>query len=169
MYVVEKLMQAGANAVKLEGVIGNEDTIKHIVDSGVPVMGHIGMTPQSIYQLGGFCVQGKNELAAKELIKQGESLEQAGCFAVVLECIPSQVAKKITAKLTIPTIGIGAGPDVSGQVLVLQDMLGVFDDFKPKFVKTYLHGHELIKTALDEYDKDVKSQQFPSQEHCYND
>jgi len=167
MYAVEKIMQAGANVVKLEGVDGNESVINHIVHSGVPVMGHIGMRPQSIHQLGGFCVQGKDQASAETLIDQALRLEKAGCFAIVLECIPNKVAKNITEKLTIPTIGIGAGPDVSGQVLVLHDLLGMYDTFKAKFVKSYINGYSLIQNALNEYNKEVKQRQFPSQQHCY--
>jgi 3-methyl-2-oxobutanoate hydroxymethyltransferase len=167
MHAVEKIMQAGANAVKLEGADGNESVINHIVHSGVPVMGHIGMTPQSIHQLGGFCVQGKDRAGAETLIDQALRLEKAGCFAIVLECIPNKVAKTITDQLTIPTIGIGAGPNVSGQVLVLHDLLGIYDTFKAKFVKSYINGHSLIQNALNEYNREVKLRQFPSQQHCY--
>ncbi|KPJ67213.1 MAG: 3-methyl-2-oxobutanoate hydroxymethyltransferase [Coxiella sp. DG_40] len=167
MHAVEKIMQAGANAVKLEGANGTESVINHVVYSGVPVMGHIGMTPQSIHQLGGFCVQGKDQASAETLIGQALRLEKAGCFAIVLECIPNAVAKNITDKLTIPTIGIGAGPNVSGQVLVLHDLLGMYDTFKAKFVKSYINGHALIQNALNEYNKEVKQLQFPSQQHSY--
>ena len=167
MEAVEQIMRAGANAVKLEGVSGNEALIKYVVESGIPVMGHIGLTLQSIHQIGGFKIQGKTDAAADALLEQAKSLEQAGCFAVVLECMPNAVAQKITENLSIPTIGIGAGPDVSGQVLVLHDLLGMYDDIKPKFVKTYLNGCELIKNALNEYNDEVKSITFPEDKHCY--
>lgn len=164
---VQKIMQAGAHAIKLEGVIGNEDLIKHIVASGVPVMGHIGLTPQSIYQLGGFKVQGKTAQAEKILLQQAKALEDAGCFSVVLECMPTALAKSITEKISIPTIGIGAGPYTSGQILVLHDLLGFNKDFKPKFVKKYLDGAALMQDALNKYSAEVKAQQFPDQENAY--
>ena len=119
---IEKIMQAGAQAVKLEGAIGNEELIKHTVASGVPVMGHIGMTPQSVHQLGGFRVQGKSNETAEKIFQQALALEDSGCFSLVLECVPSELAHKITQRLHIPTIGIGAGAGVDGQVLVLQDL-----------------------------------------------
>lgn len=164
---VQKIMHAGAHAIKLEGVIGNEDLIKHIVASGVPVMGHIGLTPQSIYQLGGFKVQGKTAQAEKILLQQAQALEDAGCFSVVLECMPTALAKNITEKISIPTIGIGAGPYTSGQILVLHDLLGFNKDFKPKFVKKYFDGAALMQDALNKYSAEVKTQQFPDQENVY--
>lgn len=167
MQAVEKIMQAGAHAVKLEGAIGNEELVKHIVNSGVPVMGHIGMTPQSVNQLGGFRVQGKTELAAKKIVEQALVLQEAGCFAIVLEGMPAEEAKNVTKQLVIPTIGIGAGADVSGQVLVLHDLLGLYGDFKPKFVKTFLEGANLINEALNKYSVEVKEGVFPAKEHCY--
>ena len=167
MDAVQKIMQAGAHAVKLEGVFGNENLITHIVNSGVPVMGHIGLTPQSINQLGGFRVQGKTIEAEKSLLEQAQALEDAGCFAVVLECVPTELAKNITEKISIPTIGIGAGPHTSGQILVLQDLLGFNEDFKPKFVKKFLDGAPLIKNALNKYAAEVKEQKFPDQENSY--
>lgn len=170
MDAIARVMQAGANAVKLEGIVGNEQLIQYVVASGIPVMGHIGLTPQSIHQLGGYQFQGKTKNNAKELIEQAIALEQVGCFAIVLECIPSKLASEITNKLSIPTIGIGAGSDVSGQVLVLHDMLGMYgeDGFKPKFVKTYLDGASLIKQAMNEYILEVKKSKFPAVEHCYD-
>lgn len=168
MNAVEKFMRAGAHAVKLEGLFGNEDIIKHLINSGVPVMGHLGFTPQSIHRIGGCCVQGKDQQASQQMVEHALSLEDLGCFAIVLECIPANLAKIITDKLIIPTIGIGAGPHVSGQVLVLQDLLGMNNIFKPKFLKTYLDGYSLIKNALNEYDEEVKAEQFPSVEHCYD-
>ena len=167
MDAVQKIMQAGAHAIKLEGAVGNEDLIKHIVASGIPVMGHIGLTPQSINQLGGFKVQGKTPEAEKSLLQQAQSLENAGCFSVVLECVPTELAKNITEKISIPTIGIGGGSHTSGQILVLQDLLGFNDDFKPKFVKRFLDGSILIKNALNTYSAEVKEQKFPDQENAY--
>lgn len=130
-----KLMQAGANAIKLEGVEGNEEYINHLVHSGVPVMGHIGLTPQFVNTLGGYRVQGKTKESANILLDQAKRLEKAGCFSIVLECVPTDVAERITKELTIATIGIGAGNKTDGQVLVLQDLLGLNMDFLPKFVK----------------------------------
>lgn len=167
MKSVEKLIQAGAHAIKLEGIEGHEDIIRHIVNSGIPVMGHIGLTPQAVHQLGGFQVQGKTEQAAGILLKQAKSLEEVGCFAIVLECIPSALAQNITEQVNIPTIGIGAGPYVDGQVLVLQDLLGMDNQFKPKFLKTYLDGNALIKQALNKFSQEVKTIEFPGPEHCY--
>lgn len=167
MEAVEKVMKAGAHAIKLEGVFGNEELIHHIVQSGVPVMGHIGLTPQSIHQLGGFKVQGRKKDAAELLKEQAVTLEQAGSFAVVLECVPTALAENITQKLHIPTIGIGAGPHTDGQVLVLQDLLGLNKGFKPKFLRQYLNGFELIQNALNEFNDTVKSGDFPNIEESY--
>ena len=170
MNAVEKIMRAGAQAIKLEGAEGNLELIQHLVHSGVPVMGHLGLTLQSIHTMGGFKIQGKNPQAAEKIKLQAKQLEDAGCFAVLLECMPAAVAKTITDSLNVPTIGIGAGPFTSGQILVLQDMLGMNENFKPKFLKNYLNGTELIQTALNNYDQDVKSSHFPNiEEHCYAD
>lgn len=167
MDAVHNLIQAGAQAVKLEGTAGNLDTITHIVDSGVPVMGHIGLTPQQIHQLGGHRVQGKNSEQAQALIHQAKQLEQAGCFSIVLECIPATLAKRITDSLKIATIGIGAGPHTDGQVLVLTDLLGLDAHFNPKFLRKYLSGSQLVTQALDNYASDVTAKAFPSEAHCY--
>lgn len=164
---IEKLMKAGAQAVKIEGAEGHLDLIKHIVESGVPVMGHLGLTPQSIHQLGGPKVQGKAQEAADKILADSLALEKAGCFSLVLECVPNDLAKKITAALKIPTIGIGAGSSTDGQVLVLQDMLGMNKDFKPKFLKKYLNGFDLISEALNSYVTEVKNTEFPSKEQSY--
>jgi 3-methyl-2-oxobutanoate hydroxymethyltransferase len=164
---VDTLIKAGAQAVKIEGAGDNTELIKHVVDSGVPVMGHIGLTPQSIHKFGGFKVQGKDHNGANGLLDAARDLEQAGCFSIVLELVPAAVGKEITENISIPTIGIGAGEDTSGQVLVLQDLLGVDDDFNPKFLRKYLNGFELIKTALNNYDYDVKHKQFPSEKESY--
>lgn len=167
MSCVEKLMQAGAKAVKLEGADGNLELVEHIVKSGVPVIGHLGMTPQSVHQFGGFRVQGKDESLAKKILEQALSLEQAGCFALVLECVPAELTKQITQALRIPTIGIGAGPHADGQVLVFHDLLGFDANFKPKFLKTYLNAESLILKALEQYHKEVKECVFPSAEESY--
>lgn len=168
MHAIDKMMKAGSHAIKLEGADDNTQFIQHIVKSGIPVMGHIGMTPQSVHSLGGFKVQGRTEVRAKAILNQAFCLQEAGCFAVVLECIPYPLAKEITGKLEIPTIGIGAGPYTSGQVLVLHDLLGLQNDLKPKFLKTYLDGFDLFKSSLNQFDEEVKSINFPKiNEHCY--
>jgi 3-methyl-2-oxobutanoate hydroxymethyltransferase len=167
MHAVEALMKAGANSVKLEGARGHLDEVAHVVQSGVPVMGHLGLTPQSVNQLGGFKVQGKGEETAREILEDALALEKAGCFAIVLECIPATLAGEITKAISIPTIGIGSGKDTSGQVLVLQDLLGMDPSFQPKFVRRYLEGYELIKEALNHYNADVKSGTFPVKEESF--
>lgn len=167
MNCVEGLMKAGANAVKIEGVWGHEDIISHIVKSGVPVQGHIGLTPQSIHQLGGYKVQGRGEEQKQDLIKQAKRLQELGCFSIVMECVPTDVAKEITLSLEIPTIGIGAGPYCDGQVLVLQDLLGLNGSFKPKFLKTYLESETLVIEALNKFDNEIKISQFPTQKESY--
>ena len=164
---VELFIKCGADAVKIEGVNSHLDYIKRIVDSGVPVMGHLGLTPQSIHQLGGYKVQAKDKTAADILIKNAKQLEDAGCFSIVLELIPSTLAKEVTEQLHIPTIGIGAGKYTSGQVLVLQDMLGMNIDFNPVFLRKYLNGHDLIKSALNKFDEDVKRKKFPGEKESY--
>ncbi|MCS5711230.1 3-methyl-2-oxobutanoate hydroxymethyltransferase [Candidatus Berkiella aquae] len=167
METVDKMMKAGSHAIKLEGADDNASIITHIVKSGIPVMGHIGLTPQSVHSLGGFKVQGRQQDAADRILEQALTLQDAGCFSLVLECIPYELAKRISAELTIPTIGIGAGPYTDGQVLVLQDMLGL-QTHKPKFLKTFMEGFSLIKTTLDQYDNEVKSSTFPTiNEHSY--
>ena len=168
MAAVEKLLQSGAEAVKLEGVEGNEGLIQHIVHSGIPVMGHIGLTPQHIHQLNGHKVQGKTSLQAEALVRQAKCLESLGCFAIVLECIPASLATRITQETHVPTIGIGAGPDTSGQVLVLHDMLGL-NDFQPKFLKKFLNGKQQMKAAIEAYCDEVSEVDFPYNEHCYSD
>ncbi len=166
MNCVEKLMHAGSHALKLEGATGNIDFIKHVVQSGVPVMGHLGLTPQSVHQLGGFRVQGRGS-AAKKLIEHALELEQAGCFSLVLEAVPAQLAEEITEKLQIPTIGIGAGAHTDGQVLVLQDLLGLNTEFKPKFVRSFLNGGELFINAFNQFDSEVKQLTFPTVNESY--
>jgi 3-methyl-2-oxobutanoate hydroxymethyltransferase len=164
---VGTLMRAGANAVKLEGAAGNLELVRHIVESGVPVMGHLGLTPQSVHRLGGFKVQARDAAAAAELLDDARALEGAGCFALVLEAVPAAVAGEVTAALAIPTIGIGAGPQVDGQVLVLQDLLGVTTAFRPKFVRTWMDGASLIREALAGFHRDVTTRAFPGTEESY--
>ena len=161
------MMGAGANAIKLEGAAGNLDLIRHIVESGVPVMGHLGLTPQSVHQLGGFKVQARDLKSAEKLKEDALKLEQAGCFALVLEAVPADLAAEVTAALGIPTIGIGAGSGVDGQVLVLQDLLGITTSFRPKFVRTWMDGSTLIREALDAYHRDVTSGRFPNGSESY--
>lgn len=167
MDCIEIIMQAGAQAIKIEGADGHLELIKHIVESGVPVMGHLGLTPQSIHQLGGPKVQGKKSEQAHKILEDALALEKAGCFSLVLECVPAVLAKEISQKLEIPTIGIGAGHDTDGQVLVLQDMLGMNSDFSPKFLKKYLNGADLIKGAVNEYVSEVKDVKFPGVANQY--
>ncbi len=167
MDCVETLMKAGAHSVKLEGASGHLEEVAHVVESGVPVMGHLGLTPQSVNQLGGFKVQGKGEETARKILEDAIALEKAGCFAIVLECIPATLATEITKAVSIPTIGIGSGSETSGQVLVLQDILGVDPSFKPKFVRRYLDGYGLIKEALDNFDSDVKEGSFPVKKETF--
>jgi 3-methyl-2-oxobutanoate hydroxymethyltransferase len=155
------LMQAGATAVKLEGVAGHEDIVQHLVGSGIPVMGHLGLTPQSVHQLGGYRLQGRSETDAAKLAADARTLEEQGAFAVVLECVPAALAGEITRSLTIPTIGIGAGAETSGQILVLNDLLGLDPSFRPKFSRRYRDGHGEILAALNDYARDVRDARFP--------
>ena len=161
------LKEGGAEAVKIEGGIEMVDTIKKIVDVGIPVMGHIGLVPQSIHRFGGYLPQGKNQESSKYLLESAQALGDAGCFSMVLEAIPKDLAKKITDSINIPTIGIGAGVHCDGQVLVINDLLGLFDEFKPKFVRRYAHLSENTRNACQEYLRDVKSGKFPSEEESY--
>ncbi|WP_028388231.1 3-methyl-2-oxobutanoate hydroxymethyltransferase [Legionella fairfieldensis] len=165
---VKRLMQSGAQAIKIEGA-DNEtcQSIAYIVASGVPVCGHIGLIPQSVHQLGGYRVQGKNEEQAALLIQQAAHLETAGCFALVLECVPQQLAKKITETLKIPTIGIGAGVHTDGQVLVWHDLLGLQTEFHPRFLKQYAQGKDLILTAINHYAHQVQYAEFPTESHSF--
>jgi 3-methyl-2-oxobutanoate hydroxymethyltransferase len=165
---VQELMSAGAHAVKLEGVWGHADIVRHIVESGVPVMGHLGLTPQSINLLGGMKVQARTDAAVEILVGQARELEEAGCFSLVLECVPSEAARKVTDLLKIPTIGIGAGPNVNGQVLVYQDVLGLNPGFRPKFLRVYANTFGVIQAALNAYDRDVKDGSFPSDSESYD-
>lgn len=158
------LLQAGANAVKLEGVRGHEEVITHLVSGGIPVMGHLGLTPQSVNQLGGYRVQGRTLDAAAKLRTDAQRLEELGAFALVLECIPAELAKTVTEERVIPTIGIGAGPDTAGQVLVLTDLLGFDANFFPRFARRYLDGHAAVLGALNAYAQDVREARFPARE-----
>ena len=163
-----RLMKEGrANAVKLEGGLEVVDQIKAIVDASIPVVAHLGLTPQSVNAFGGFKVQGKSEEAARKLIESAKAVEQAGAFAVVLECVPAKLAKLISEKLTIPTIGIGAGNGCDGQVLVYQDMLGMFSDFVPKFAKQYAKLGDQMKDAFKSYIAEVKDGVFPAEENTF--
>lgn len=157
-----QLMQAGAHAVKLEGARGNLELIRHLVDSGIPVMGHLGLTPQSVNQLGGYKVQGRRSDEGERILNDALDLEKAGCFSIVFECVPKNLATDITRQLHIPSIGIGAGNETDGQVLVWHDLLGFQTNFKPKFVRHYLNGAELVQKAVESYSQDVKKGSFPA-------
>ena len=161
------LQEGGAQTVKLEGGVAVADTVQRMVSSGIPVMGHIGLTPQSVNQLGGYKVQGKTLKAAVRLMEDARALEDAGAFAVVLECVPAALAGLITQRLSIPTIGIGAGRECDGQVQVFHDMLGLLTDFVPKHAKRYASLGETIASAVAEYMSEVKDQSFPEPEHSY--
>ena len=161
------IKEAGCDAVKIEWVPDCVDTVRAIVGAGIAVQGHIGLTPQTAGQLGGFKVQGRDSQKAKELVGQAAALEKAGCFSLVLECIPDQLARFITEELSIPTIGIGAGPYCDGQVLVTPDMLGLFDRFTPKFVKKYVNLWPEISKAVKNYKDDVEAAKFPDQSHSF--
>jgi 3-methyl-2-oxobutanoate hydroxymethyltransferase len=161
------LMRAGAHAVKIEGIDGHEDVVRHLVQSGVSVIGHLGLTPQSVHALGGYKVQGKTAPAAAELVRQAIAVEAAGAFGLVLECVPTEVAREITETLTIPVIGIGAGPHTDGQVLVFHDMLGLNPDFAPKFVRTFADGNKLVTDGLSSFAKAVTEGDFPSKKESY--
>ncbi|MBR1573096.1 MAG: 3-methyl-2-oxobutanoate hydroxymethyltransferase [Lachnospiraceae bacterium] len=163
-----RLMKEGrAHAVKLEGGVEYEETIRAIVNASIPVCAHIGLTPQSINAFGGFKVQGRGEKAAQKLLDDARAVERAGAFAVVLECVPAKLAERVSKELSIPTIGIGAGAGCDGQVMVYQDMLGMFTDFKPKFVKHFANVGEEMTAAFKAYDQEVKAGTFPAEEHIY--
>ena len=164
---VQMLMQAGAHAVKLEGAAGNLEFIQHLVSSGVPVMGHLGLTPQFVNLLGGYKVQGKSEVGKKQILESAKQLQDSGCFSIVLECVPAPLAKEITESLSIPTIGIGAGPATDGQILVLHDLLGLNSGHKAKFVRQYVDGFRIFGDAIENYCRDVESTAYPSPEESY--
>ena len=167
MAAVDALIKAGANAVKLEGVRGHEDVLQHIVESGIPIMGHLGLTPQSVHGFGGFKVQGTTEEAAAGLLDDARTLEELGCFSIVLECVPSALAARITEAVGIPTIGIGAGPNVDGQVLVLHDLAGLQRDVSPRFVRRFLDGFGMIREGVDAFHDEVEAGTFPSEGETY--
>ena len=160
--------EGGAESVKLEGGAEFGDVIRRIVRAGVPVMGHLGLTPQSVHRIGGYVVQGKDAEKAHQIARDARALEAAGCYAVVLECVPAELAQAITAQLRIPTIGIGAGPHCDGQVLVLTDLLGMDDTFTPRFVKRFGEVGEGIRTAVRGYVDEVRSHAFPTAEHSFH-
>ena len=162
-----RFLQAGAQAIKLEGGAAVADRVAAMTSIGIPVMGHLGMTPQSVHRFGGYKVQGKESNHAQALLNDAKALEAAGAFAVVLEAIPAELAKTVTERLTIPTIGIGAGPHCDGQVLVLYDLLGLFDEFVPKFVRPYAHLKADALQALRRYKEDVEQGKFPSDHESY--
>ena len=165
---VEALMHAGANAIKIEGAEGHCELIQHIVQSGVPVMGHLGLTPQSIHQLGGFKVQGKTASAEEALIASANALQDAGAFSLVLECVPTLLAQQITEQLKISTIGIGAGLHTDGQVLVLQDLLGFNQDFKPRFLRHFSPGADWFTQAVNQFHKETCERSFPNEQESYS-
>ncbi|HEX2990431.1 MAG TPA: 3-methyl-2-oxobutanoate hydroxymethyltransferase [Anaerolineales bacterium] len=159
------LQQGGMDAVKLEGGRERVDAVRSITSAGIPVMGHLGLTPQSVNQLGGFRAQGKTALAARRLVEDALILEEAGAFSLVLESVPARLADLISKKISIPTIGIGAGAGCDGQVLVTHDLLGLFDRFTPRFVKKYADFHREMQRAFTDYIEDVETKRFPAQEH----
>lgn len=165
---VRIMKESGAHAIKLEGGSEVQPSIQNIVNAGIPVMGHLGLTPQSIYQFGTYKVRAKEEEEAEKLLKDAKLLEELGCFALVLEKIPAKLSKIVTESIKIPTIGIGAGSGVDGQVLVVNDMLGMTHDFKPKFLRQYLNLQQEISDAVTKYVEDVKSGDFPNESEQYN-
>ncbi len=161
------LKETGAAAVKMEGGVAMAPTIKRVVEAGIPVMGHIGLVPQSVHRFGGYTVQGRTENAQKYLLESAKALAEAGCFSIVLESIPAYLASQITAKIAIPTIGIGAGVGCDGQILVTNDLLGLFPDFRPKFVRRYADLASTMKDAFMKYRDDVRAKRFPGPEESY--
>lgn len=165
---IRMIKETNAQAVKLEGGIEIVNCIKRITSAGIPVMGHLGLTPQSIHQIGSFELQATTKEAQEKILQDAVALEKAGCFAIVLEKIPSEIAKAITSLLKIPVIGIGAGNHCDGQVLVINDLIGLDPTFKPKFVRQYLNAHSLITAAVKQYHEDVKSGGFPNEGESYH-
>lgn len=161
------IKETGANAVKLEGGAAVKEQIKAITDAGIPVMGHIGMTPQSVNAFGGFKVQGKSEIKAAKILQDAYDVQEAGAFSMVLECVPAKLAALISEKLEVPTIGIGGGNGCDGQVLVWQDMLGLFSDYVPKFVKHFANVGDIMVKAFEDYDREVKDGSFPTEAHGF--
>lgn len=164
---IRLMKEAGAHAVKMEGGIEIMESVKRILSAGVPVMGHLGLTPQSIYKFGTFEVRAKEEAEAKKLIEDAKALAEAGCFAIVLEKIPAKLAAEVTKQVKIPVIGIGAGPDVDGQVLVLHDILGLTKQFNPRFLRRYMNLYDDILSAVSHYIEDVKLRDFPNEKEQY--
>jgi len=161
------MKESGAHAVKMEGGLEIKESITRILSAGVPVMGHLGLTPQSIYKFGTYTVRAKEETEAKKLLEDAQMLDEVGCFAMVLEKIPATLTKQVSQKVHIPTIGIGAGPHADGQILVLHDMLGINKDFKPRFLRQYADLHTSMTEAISSYVKDVKNNEFPNEKECY--
>jgi 3-methyl-2-oxobutanoate hydroxymethyltransferase len=161
------MKESGAHSVKLEGGKEIKDSIKRIINAGIPVMGHLGLTPQSIYKFGTYTVRAKEEQEAERLLEDAKMLEKIGCFAIVLEKIPAKLAKKVADSVNIPIIGIGAGSEVDGQVLVLHDMIGMTHEFHPRFLRRYLNLYEEMTSAISQYVTDVKSKDFPNENEQY--
>lgn len=161
------MKESGAHSVKLEGGAEIVESIERILTAGIPVMGHLGLTPQSIYKFGTYSVRAREEEEAEKLVSDAQLLEQAGCFAIVLEKIPADLAKRVTAAVNIPTIGIGAGADVDGQVLVIHDVIGLTHEFNPRFLRRYLNLHELMTEAVGRYIEDVRNLDFPNEDERY--
>ena len=167
--IAGSFIKAGAHAVKIEGIRGCEEMVRHLVDTGIPVMGHLGLTPQSVNQFGGMKVQAKTASEQEQLLQDAKAFETAGAFSLVLECVPNQIAKTVTESIHIATIGIGAGVGTDGQVLVLQDLLGFSPNFKPKFLRQYLNGYELFKNAFEQFHLDVVQENFPNEKESYHE
>lgn len=163
------IKESGARAVKLEGGVEVVPQVEKIVGAGIPVMGHVGLKPQSVHKVGGYRVQGRGDEAARALIADAEAIEAAGAFSVVLECVPASLAAEVSARLTIPTIGIGAGPSCDGQVLVFHDIAGLYDRIAPKFVKRYTEAGTILRQAVSNYARDVRQGAFPGPEHTFKD
>ncbi len=161
------MKESGAHSVKMEGGEEIRESVERVLTAGIPVMGHLGLTPQSIYKFGTYAVRAKEDEEAEKLLRDAKILQDCGCYALVLEKIPSQLAKKVAESLTIPTIGIGAGPHVDGQVLVLHDLLGLTKEFKPRFLRRYADLHTTVTNAITDYIKDVKATDFPSEKESY--
>ena len=161
------MKESGAHAVKLEGGSEVKESVDRILSAGIPVMGHLGLTPQSIYKFGTYTVRAKEDQEANKLLEDAKMLEQCGCFGIVLEKIPAELAKKVSTSISIPTIGIGAGPDADGQVLVMQDMFGISKEFKPRFLRRYADLHGIMTNAVTQYIADVKSRDFPNESEKY--
>lgn len=161
------MKESGAHAVKLEGGSEVKESVERILSAGIPVMGHLGLTPQSIYKFGTYTVRAKEEAEAQKLMEDAKLLEKCGCFGIVLEKIPAELAKNVSTSISIPTIGIGAGPDTDGQVLVMQDMFGITKEFKPRFLRRYADLHTIMTEAVTKYVSDVKSNDFPNESEKY--